>query len=51
MHVLPGVFGKLKIPSRDAVPFSQREVVLVGTLEQSTLRFEKVALRQPILEF
>jgi hypothetical protein len=45
MHVLAGVSGKLKIPSGRAVPFSQRDVVLVGGREQSTLRFEKVALR------
>src|SRR5207247_6704188 len=51
MHVLGGVFGKLKIAPSCAVPFSGGKIVLISRIEQSALGFEKTALRQPVLKF
>ncbi len=50
MHVLRGVFGKLKIAPGGAIPFGDGEIVLINGIEQPAFGFQKTGFGQTVLE-
>src|SRR5216684_1801442 len=50
MHVLRGVFGKLKIAPGGAIPFGDSEIVLINGIEQPAFGFQKAVFGQTVLE-
>ena len=50
MHVLRGVFGKLKIAPGGAVPFRDCQIVLIDRVQQSASGLQKGVLSSAVFE-